>query len=137
MIDIVQYNTELIQIQKKGKILRKYSNFDMFILTLLFLIQRMRDKKVIHSTNYCYEDNLQNTVHPFYTPCIYILFGNSLFFSANLHNKSYLQLPAHTTATATSDLRHSYDLHHSSWQHRILNPLSEPRDQTCNLMVAS
>ena len=28
-------------------------------------------------------------------------------------------------------------LHHSSWQGRILNPVSEARGQTCNLMVAS
>ena len=28
-------------------------------------------------------------------------------------------------------------LHHSSQQHQILNPLSEARDQTCNLMVPS
>ena len=35
-----------------------------------------------------------------------------------------LQLPAYTTATATSDLSRVCDLHHSSGQHRILNPLS-------------
>uniref|UniRef100_A0A8D0MWT5 Large ribosomal subunit protein P1 n=1 Tax=Sus scrofa TaxID=9823 RepID=A0A8D0MWT5_PIG len=35
------------------------------------------------------------------------------------------------------DLSHVFDLHHSSWQHRILNLLSEARDQTCNLMVPS
>uniref|UniRef100_A0A4X1T5W0 Uncharacterized protein n=1 Tax=Sus scrofa TaxID=9823 RepID=A0A4X1T5W0_PIG len=29
------------------------------------------------------------------------------------------------------------DLHHSSPQHQILNPLSEARDRTCNLMVPS
>ena len=29
------------------------------------------------------------------------------------------------------------DLHHSSWQCRILNPLSEARDRTRNLMVPS
>ena len=29
------------------------------------------------------------------------------------------------------------DLHHSSWQCRILNPLSEVWDRTCNLMVPS
>ena len=29
------------------------------------------------------------------------------------------------------------DLHHSSWRHRILNPVSEVRDRTCNLMVPS
>ena len=28
-------------------------------------------------------------------------------------------------------------LHHSLWQHWILNPLSEARDRTCNLMVPS
>ena len=39
-----------------------------------------------------------------------------------------LELPAYTTATATQDLRHVCDLHHSSRQHQILNPLSEARD---------
>ena len=29
------------------------------------------------------------------------------------------------------------DLHHNSWQHQILNPLSEARDQTCILMDVS
>ena len=27
------------------------------------------------------------------------------------------------------DLTHVYDLHHNSWHHWILNPLSEARDQ--------
>ena len=39
--------------------------------------------------------------------------------------ESELQLPAHTTATATQDPRCACDLHHSSRQHHILNPLSE------------
>ena len=46
-----------------------------------------------------------------------------------------LQLPAYATATAMQDTSHIYDLHHSSWQHRILNPVSEARDRICNLMV--
>ena len=29
------------------------------------------------------------------------------------------------------------DLHHNSWQYQILNPLSEARDQTQNLMIPS
>ena len=41
------------------------------------------------------------------------------------------------TATATPDLSHISNLHHSSWQCRILNPLSEARDCTHILMVAS
>ena len=37
-----------------------------------------------------------------------------------------LQLPAYTTAT--QDWSHVYDLHHSSGQRRILNPLREARE---------
>ena len=48
-----------------------------------------------------------------------------------------LQLPAYTTATETQDPSHIYDLHHSSRQCWILNPLSEARDQTHILMDTS
>ena len=44
-----------------------------------------------------------------------------------------LQLPA----TATLDLRHVCDLHHSLGKFWILNPLSEARDQTHILMDTS
>ena len=42
----------------------------------------------------------------------------------------------YTTATAMPELSHICDLHHSSWQCQILNPLSEARDWTCILMDA-
>ena len=50
-----------------------------------------------------------------------------------------LELPllAYTTATATGDSSHVCNLHHSSRPHRILNPLSEARDQTHLLMDTS
>ena len=48
-----------------------------------------------------------------------------------------LQLLAYTTATVMQDLSCICDLHRSSRQRRILNPLSEARDQTRNLMDAS
>jgi len=48
-----------------------------------------------------------------------------------------LQLPAYSTPTATRDLSHICDLHHSSHQCRILNSLSEARDRTCILMDTS
>ena len=61
--------------------------------------------------------------------------------------QSELQLPDHATATAGSephlrptpqqDLSRICDLHHSSQQPQILNPLSEARDQTRVLMDAS
>ena len=51
--------------------------------------------------------------------------------------KLELQLPAYTTATATPDPSHVYNLHYSSWQRQILNLLSEAKDQTQVLMDAS
>ena len=51
--------------------------------------------------------------------------------------QSALLLPAYTTATAMQDPSRICDLHHSSWQHQILEPLSEARDRTRNLMVPS
>ena len=42
--------------------------------------------------------------------------------------ESKLQLQAYTAATATRDPSHVCDLHHSSWQRWILEPLSEARD---------
>ena len=51
--------------------------------------------------------------------------------------KSELLLPAYATATATLDLSPVCDLHHSSQERWILNPLSDARDRTCNLMVTS
>ena len=54
-----------------------------------------------------------------------------------LGTESELQLPTYTTATATPDLSRVCDLHCSSWQCQILNPLSKARDGTCILMGTS
>ena len=51
--------------------------------------------------------------------------------------ESELQLLPYTTATAMPDASRVYNLHHSSQQRQILNPLSEARDRTLNLMVPS
>ena len=48
-----------------------------------------------------------------------------------------LQLLAFTTTTATQDLSCICDIHHSSWQCQIPDPLSKARDQTCILMDTS
>ena len=64
-------------------------------------------------------------------------FSLSLFFlgpypwhmeAPRLGVKLELQLPAYTAATATPDLSSICDLHHSSQQRWILNPLSKARD---------
>ena len=54
-----------------------------------------------------------------------------------LEAESELQLLAYARATATRDLSHVCDLHHSSQHHWILNPLSKARDQTLILMDTS
>ena len=54
-----------------------------------------------------------------------------------LEVESELQLLACTTATAMPVLGHACDLHCSSWQHWILNPLSRAKDGTHILMDAS
>ena len=51
-----------------------------------------------------------------------------------LEVKSELKLPAYSTAIAMQNLSHVCDLHHSSWQCQILNPLSKNRDQTLIFM---
>ena len=51
--------------------------------------------------------------------------------------KSELQLPAYVTATDKQDPSRIWYLHHSSWQCRILNPLSEARDGTHIFMNTS
>ena len=51
--------------------------------------------------------------------------------------QSELQLLAYTTATATVDPSCVFNLHHSSRQCQILNPVSEARDQTHVLMDSS
>ena len=51
--------------------------------------------------------------------------------------QSEIQPPVYTTATAMQDSSRICDLHHSSQQHWILNPLREARDRTHNLMAPS
>ena len=51
--------------------------------------------------------------------------------------ESELQLLIYTTATAMQDLSRICDLHHSSWQCWLLNPLNEVRDPTHILMDTS
>ena len=46
-----------------------------------------------------------------------------------------LQLLAYTIATATRDPSLICDLHHSSWQCKLLNPLSEARDRTLSSWI--
>ena len=57
--------------------------------------------------------------------------------SSQARGRIRLQLLDYTIATATPDLSQVCNLHHSSWQCQILNPLSEARDQTHILVDTS
>ena len=69
---------------------------------------------------------------------VYVIIIDFLCLPITTVSKSFLffflQLPAYATATAMPDLNCVCDLHHSSWQHQILNWLSEARNQTCVFM---
>ena len=54
-----------------------------------------------------------------------------------LEDKSELLLLAYTRITATPGLSRICELHHSSLQCWILNPLNKARDWACNLTVPS
>ena len=85
----------------------------------------------------CYCDcgiDLQLTLQFNPTPPLFIF----AFFGAASMAYGGSQAREQIGAVATS-LHHSRsnegsDLHHSSWQGQILDPLSEARDRTCNLM---
>ena len=51
--------------------------------------------------------------------------------------ESELQLPVYTIATAMPDPSYVFDLHRSSWQCQIYNPLNRARDRTYVLMDTS
>ena len=78
-----------------------------------------------------------------FLPVYFFFFWSFVFLGLNLRHRevprlgvqSKLQLPTYTTATWY--LSRSCDLHYSSWQCKILNPLSKARDSTCILMDAS
>ena len=85
----------------------------------------------------CFDKKLQKTIKEIYQLFFFLVF-------LGLHPRHMEvpmpgvelepQLPAYTIVTTMQDLRCTCDLHHSSWQFWIHNPLSKARDQTCVLM---
>ena len=66
----------------------------------------------------------------FFIFCLFVSSGPHLWHMEvpRLGVELELQLPAYAIATAAGDLSHVCDLHHSSWQCRILTPLHKARD---------
>ena len=72
--------------------------------------------------------------------CLVFMAGVSpfnIFVGTFFPTQSDLQPLSYTTATAMQDPSRICYLPHSSWQHHILNPLSEARDRTCILLDTS
>ena len=63
--------------------------------------------------------------------------GIWMFPGSQARSQIRAAVPAYATAIATWDPNYICDLHCSSWQHQILNALSEARDWTCILMDTS
>ena len=68
----------------------------------------------------------QNSIY--FSICLFCILGLNLGVP-RLGVELELLLLAYTTATPMQDPSHVCDLHHSSWQPRIINPLSEARVQ--------
>ena len=66
-----------------------------------------------------------------------LLFRAEAYGGSQAKGRIWATTAAYTRATATQDTSRICDLHHSSWQSRILNPMNEARDQTCNFTVPS
>ena len=105
---------------------------EMFYLCILLVVDSLVDSRIKNSAPW-------NSPHHLFCVCVCVFLGLHPWYTdvPRLGVKLELQLPAYATATATWDLSHVCDLHHSSWPPQILNPLSEARDGTRILMDAS
>ena len=123
------WDQSMVKFQRIDKVPEMYTRFVPMYLFLIFL-----------SFSFI-------PVFLIYPWCVFWVFVLFCFVFLGLHQqhtevlrlgvKSELQQQAYTTATATRDLSGVCNLHHSSWQHRILNPLIEAREQTQVIMDAS
>ena len=90
------------------------------------------EKMTVYTSGHgCENTNWQHRI-PVSLSFYFILF---LLFYGSTH--SICTAYAYPTATATQDPSRIWDLHYSSRQHRILNPLTEVKDQTWILVDPS
>ena len=94
--------------------------------------------KVWFSLGICPGVGLLDLTFFVYLFCLFLLFlGCTGYGSCQARGWIGAAVPAFSTASATPDPSHVSNLHHSSWQCWILNPLSEARDRTHILMDTS
>ena len=123
-------------------------NISLVFLSIacFFLDQKKNFKMLTNLTNFLYDyvcifigktkaqtiqfTNAVNWIFSFFLFFFFLLFRAkpSAYGNSQLAVESELQLPAYATATATQDPSCVFDLHHISWQCRVLNLLSEARD---------
>ena len=79
----------------------------------------------------------EQNILPFFFVFLFFRDGALRHMEAYGDSQAWGLIGATARATATPDPSHVFELYHSSQQRRILNPLSEARDRTCNFMVPS
>ena len=112
--------------------------------TLLFLIMRILTLPHLSTVQPQVQDRLNLSV-VYLSLSLFFFFWSFVFLGLYLWHMEVprlrvqleLQLLAYATVTAMQDPSRVYNLHHSSQQQQILNPLMEAREGTCVLMVAS
>ena len=130
--------------------------FQIFFLLLLFFLTRVscsplgwsdnrvvviddRDFKIIFRDNLVFYQGFQCPKIFLFVCFVFLLFRAALAACENSLARGWSRAVAaglqHTTTI--QDLSHVCDLHHSSQQCRILNPLSKARDQVFVLMDTS
>ena len=140
-MDVFQNNIFTLILEKELSTVTKHKLYPIFLdhkkaSLLLNISEGSLAMTVIHS---------HLLVYPPYLPSAGWFFVWFFFFSVFLERhlwhmevprigvESELQPTAYTTAITMGDPSCICNLHRSSWQCRILNPLSEARDQNCVL----
>ena len=109
-------------------ILQGWSSNQMFscFRTLIFKLVLLSAKVIAQSSFWALTDSF---------PFLFFFFSFLRLYLRHMEvpslgAESELQPPAYATATATPDLSHIFNLHCSSQQHQIFNPVSKGRDRT-------
>ena len=101
----------------------------------LFVIHPLMDIRGVHLLAIENSATMSMLIHVLIWVIFFPFFwGGALYLQRmevpRLGVKSELQLLVYTTATVTPDLSHVCKVHHSLWQHWILNPLRKVRDRS-------
>ena len=130
-------NTEIyFYVYKSLKLNQHLTYYILKVFSFQHQSQHLRSSYILSSTMYpCISYQtlpVKFSIFPVFCVCVCLLFRAAPTECGvpRLGVEWELQLQAYTKAAVTQDPSRVSNLHHSSWQYQILNPLSEARDQT-------